>query len=85
MKVFKLAAGFAVGYVLGTRAGREKFEQIAATARQASANPRVIQAQEKAKALLNTGTEKVNAKLSGAKPATTTPEPTYEYATKPLV
>lgn len=34
MALMKLAAGLAVGYVLGTRAGRERYEQIAATARQ---------------------------------------------------
>ncbi len=63
MKVFKLAVGFAAGYVLGTRAGRERFEQIAATARKASNHPTVVQAQDKAKALLSTGTEKITAKL----------------------
>ncbi|GIF21763.1 hypothetical protein BJ973_004789 [Actinoplanes tereljensis] len=56
MKVLKLATGFAVGYVLGSRAGREKFEQIAATARKVRESPTVIQAQEKAKTLLGTGT-----------------------------
>ncbi|MEU4563188.1 hypothetical protein AB0F72_32825 [Actinoplanes sp. NPDC023936] len=33
MRLVTLAAGFATGYVLGTRAGREKYEQIAATTR----------------------------------------------------
>jgi hypothetical protein len=56
MKMLKLAAGVAVGYVLGSRAGREKYEQIAATARKVRANPTVIQAQEKAKGLLGAGT-----------------------------
>jgi hypothetical protein len=63
MKVFKLAVGFAAGYVLGSRAGREKFEQIAAAARKASSHPTAIQAQDKAKALLATGQEKIAAKL----------------------
>ncbi|MEV6493131.1 hypothetical protein AB0M20_31595, partial [Actinoplanes sp. NPDC051633] len=33
MRFVKLAAGLAAGYVLGARAGREKYEQIAAAAR----------------------------------------------------
>ncbi|MFC7533258.1 hypothetical protein [Actinoplanes sp. GCM10030250] len=53
MRIVKLAAGLAVGYVLGSRAGREKYEQIAATARKVSAHPSVVQAQEKAKTLIS--------------------------------
>lgn len=60
MRTFKLAAGFAVGYVLGSRAGRQTYEQIAATARTARDHPAVTQAQQKAKALLST-----RAKSSG--------------------
>jgi hypothetical protein len=33
MRIMTLAAGLATGYVLGARAGREKYDQIAATAR----------------------------------------------------
>jgi hypothetical protein len=40
VKVFKLAAGLAVGYVLGSRAGREKYQQIVAAARKAQDHPR---------------------------------------------
>lgn len=36
MAVMKFAVGLAAGYVLGTRAGREKYEQILATARKLS-------------------------------------------------
>jgi hypothetical protein len=56
MALMKLAAGLAVGYVLGARAGRDKYEQIAATARKVSARPAVGQAQDKAKELVGTGT-----------------------------
>ncbi|GAB3497024.1 hypothetical protein [Nocardiopsis coralliicola] len=35
------AAGLAVGYVLGTRAGRERYEQIARTARKVVSSPAV--------------------------------------------
>jgi hypothetical protein len=44
MKVVTLAAGLAVGYVLGTRAGREKYEQIVATVRKVSGEPSTVDA-----------------------------------------
>ncbi|MFD1364478.1 hypothetical protein [Actinoplanes sichuanensis] len=66
MALGKLAAGLAIGYVLGARAGRDKYEQVAATARRLSAHPTAVQAQQKVKALVNTGTETVNAKLEAA-------------------
>jgi hypothetical protein len=37
MRIMKLAAGLATGYVLGARAGREQYERIAATVRTVSA------------------------------------------------
>lgn len=36
-----LVVGFAVGYYLGARAGRERFEQIDATVRRVRSHPRV--------------------------------------------
>ncbi|WP_306205436.1 hypothetical protein [Actinoplanes sp. RD1] len=36
MRIMKLATGLAVGYVLGARAGRDKYERIVAVAQQAS-------------------------------------------------
>ena len=53
MKVFKLAAGLAVGYVLGARAGRDKYEQIVAVTRKAQNHPAVTQVQDKARQLLS--------------------------------
>ncbi|GAA3663645.1 hypothetical protein GCM10022224_029530 [Nonomuraea antimicrobica] len=38
------AVGLAVGYVLGSRAGRERYEQIKRTAQRVADNPRVQQA-----------------------------------------
>ena len=67
MALMKLAAGIAVGYVLGARAGREKYEQIAATARKVSAHPAVGQAQGKAKELVG-----VSSSGPAAKPAADT-------------
>ncbi|MFS8199559.1 YtxH domain-containing protein [Streptomyces sp. CWNU-52B] len=40
--------GLAVGYVLGTRAGRERYEQLRKTARQVSQNPAVRNTAESA-------------------------------------
>ena len=72
MKVFKLAAGLAVGYVLGSRAGREKYDQIAAAARKAQGHPAVAQVQQKARALLNPGADTQVAVIE--------PEPELAYA-----
>lgn len=41
-------AGLAFGYVLGTRAGRERYEQLKKSARQVSQNPAVRNATETA-------------------------------------
>lgn len=38
-RIVSLAAGVAVGYVLGSRAGRDKYEQIAAAARRYAGSP----------------------------------------------
>jgi hypothetical protein len=44
--------GFAAGYVLGARAGRERYEQLRKTARQFAQNPTV---QERAKGARDAG------------------------------
>lgn len=41
MSRMMFVAGVAVGYVLGTRAGRERYEQIVATAQKIRQNPTV--------------------------------------------
>lgn len=41
-----LVVGFAAGYVLGTRAGRQQYEQIVTTARSLMNNPKVQQTTE---------------------------------------
>ena len=48
MKKLPLLAAAAVGYVLGTRAGRERYEQIKSGARKVSQNPKVQEAAHKA-------------------------------------
>ncbi|WP_433041453.1 hypothetical protein [Dactylosporangium sp. CS-033363] len=44
MRLLTVAAGVAVGYVLGTRAGREKYDQIVASTGRLRANPTAGQA-----------------------------------------
>jgi hypothetical protein len=63
MKTLTFAAGAAVGYVLGTKAGREKYQQIVDGARTFSNKPAVQQAQSKIKDLASQGTTAVTAKL----------------------
>ncbi|MFE7564640.1 hypothetical protein [Kitasatospora sp. NPDC057500] len=41
--------GLATGYVLGTRAGRQRYEQIARVTRQVAGNPKVQGAADKAR------------------------------------
>jgi hypothetical protein len=44
MNRMAFAAGFATGYVVGTRAGREKYDQLVKFARQTAEHPAVQQA-----------------------------------------
>lgn len=48
MKKLTLLVGIAIGYVLGSRAGRERFEQIRSGARKVASNPTVQSAASKA-------------------------------------
>lgn len=43
MKKLTIAAGFAAGYLLGARAGRQRYEQLVTTARSVVSNPKVQQ------------------------------------------
>jgi hypothetical protein len=74
MRILTLAAGLAVGYVLGSRAGREKYDQIVAGYQKVSSHPTVVQTQEKAKATLSSGTSTAISKLDPTAPDTQ-PEP----------
>jgi hypothetical protein len=48
MKKLPLLAAAAAGYILGTRAGRERYEQIKSGARKVSQNPKVQEVAHKA-------------------------------------
>jgi hypothetical protein len=54
----KLAAGLAAGYVLGARAGRERYERLRGAARQAAGRPEVQQLVGKLRSGLETGLDK---------------------------
>ena len=68
MKILTLAAGLAAGYVLGSRAGREKYEQIVAQYQKLSGHPSVVQAQEKTKQALASRASEVITKLDPTAP-----------------
>jgi hypothetical protein len=63
MKTLTFATGAAVGYVLGTKAGREKYQQIVDGARLIMQKPAVRQAQARLKDLVDQGTTAVSKKL----------------------
>lgn len=52
---FGLLVGAAIGYYLGTRDGRQRYEQINKSLTKLQQNPRVAEATEKAKALVDQG------------------------------
>jgi hypothetical protein len=60
--------------VVGSRAGREKYDQIVAGYQKVSSHPTVVQTQEKAKELLSSGTSTAISKLDPTTPDTQ-PEP----------
>ncbi|MGH3738087.1 MAG: hypothetical protein ACRDT6_21125 [Micromonosporaceae bacterium] len=61
-------AGLAIGYVLGSRAGRERYEQLAQVARKVRSSPTVQEAtglvQAQSTKLLSTGRDRVRGKLN---------------------
>jgi hypothetical protein len=61
-----MAVGAAVGYVLGARAGRERYEQIAASARQLMEKPQVKRVMESAPGNLGARVEQVAGKAADA-------------------
>lgn len=66
MKVGWIAAGFAVGYVLGAKAGRGRYQQIVEAAREWSNKPAVVEARVKVKELAERGSDAVMAKVDDA-------------------
>jgi hypothetical protein len=68
-------AGLGAGFVLGTRAGREKYEELVQAARKVRDNPTVQEAagvmQEQANKIVSGGRETLSDKLSHSKLAET--------------
>lgn len=76
MKIVTFAAGLATGYVLGTRAGRERFDQLVRRARSLGNHPTVVQAQDKVKDVLGGDTHRQPPTVSTTMPAASAaPEP----------
>jgi hypothetical protein len=72
MRALWFAAGAAAGYLFGTKAGRERYDQIMGQARQLAQQPAVAEARAKLRALVDTGTGAATARLRQAagRPAT---------------
>jgi hypothetical protein len=66
MRKITLLIGGAVGYVLGTRAGRERYEQIVSRAKGIWENPKVQEQATKAQDLAKKKGSEVQQKVSGS-------------------
>jgi len=64
MKMLWLAAGAAIGYVFGTKAGRERYEQIKATAADLAEKPVVTDTVAAVGTLAERGKDAVTAKVA---------------------
>jgi hypothetical protein len=75
MRKMWFLGGLAVGFVLGARAGREKYEELVQAARKVRESPTVQEAagvvQEQATRLYTEGKEKVTDKLANSRLAET--------------
>jgi CBS domain-containing protein len=63
----RFTLGFGVGYVLGARAGRQRYEQIVAMWERFAGSPAVRQAAEQGKQLLDEGKERITDQLHAAR------------------
>jgi hypothetical protein len=52
-----IAVGLAAGYVLGTRAGRERYQQLTASAKRIADEPSLQRLQEELNGLFGSGSE----------------------------
>lgn len=59
----KFTVGFGAGYVLGAKAGRERYEQIVQLWNRVSGNPAVRQAAERGKAVVGEAGSKVVTRI----------------------
>jgi hypothetical protein len=68
-----LVVGLGIGYVLGTRAGRERYEEIRATASRLWNNPRVQKTVDEAGDLVSDGAKRVVSQMTGSRPTGSKP------------
>lgn len=73
MKKFALLIAAGIGYVLGTKAGRERYEQIRGAAKKVTDDPRVQQkAQQAADLARDKAPDGLKDKIPGTSPETPT-------------
>jgi hypothetical protein len=81
---FKLAVGLAVGYLLGARAGRERYERLAELAREVAQRPEVRQLTDRVRSGLGASMNQViDAAGDRLERARTAMAPTGAEATAP--
>ena len=66
MSKIMMATAFGAGYVLGARAGRERYEQLSAKAQELWGHPKVQEQADKAKQQAGRVTEQAKGRLSDA-------------------
>jgi hypothetical protein len=69
-----IAVGLAAGYVLGTRAGRERYQQLTASAKRIADEPSLQRIQEELNGLFGSGGEQAGGTSAGSSSGTTTVE-----------
>jgi hypothetical protein len=58
---FGIAVGLAAGYVLGTRAGRERYQQLTASAKRIADEPSLQRIQEELNGLFGAGRQQASS------------------------
>ena len=61
-----IAVGLAAGYVLGTRAGRERYQQLTASAKRIADQPSLQRIQEELNGLFGSGGQATSGGASGS-------------------
>ena len=67
-----IAVGLAAGYVLGTRAGRERYQQLTASAKRFADEPSLQRLQDELNGLFGSGGQANGGDTSGTRSSTST-------------
>lgn len=78
-----LVVGLGIGYVLGTRAGRERYEEIKAAASKLWNDPRIQDSVDQASEFVSDAAKSVVSQVTGSKPAARTTAARKPAARKP--